>query len=796
MIRNYFFLVLLFTASIALAQTDYSYLGAVFVDDEPLVGATITPQNGETTLTDDNGVFQFVGKRPATTAVLRYLGFKKSINLTVEQDNLIYLTEEEVFEKNRLDPVFISAKYPVTQTTVGKEDIESQNLGQDIPILLEQLPSVVSTSDAGAGIGYSGLRVRGSDASRVNVTVNDIPLSDSESQLVFWVNMPDFASSTDKITLVRGVGTSTNGAGAFGASLHLQTGLEKDAYAEYNGSYGSFNTFKNSLQFGTGTKNGWTANARLSKIESDGYIDRATADLQSYFVNVAHEHGTSASNKGDLQFITFKGHEKTYQAWYGVSEQQLAENRTFNPYNYENQVDNYTQGHYQLLLNQNVGLQNALKVGLHYTKGQGYFEEFKEGESLSDYGLDNVVIGGEVINETNLVRRRWLDNDFFGIVSSFDWENGNHYTKIGGSWNKYLGGHFGEIIRGEFVPTTAINENYYDNDATKQDATIYAKYTYDLELDNGLLRPFADLQFRSINYDFVGLALDGSGEIQNLPQNAKHNFVNPKLGLSYEAGNSQVYASFSRAQKEPNRNDYTESPAGKLPVAEELNDFELGYGWNNGVQSLKVNGYFMDYKNQLAITGGVNDVGEYSRQNVDDSYRAGIELEGRTAFGSSNQFQLQANATFSQNRIKEFTERIDNFDVGGADLVVHKDTDLALSPSVIAGANFTYAPSKDFSATLISKFVGDQFLDNTSSESRKLDSYWVNNINLSGNLGRFVPSLSKVELNVLVNNILNETYESNGYTFGYIYGGEATYENYYYPQAGTNALVGLRLRID
>ena len=793
--KSLFSILFVFLAFSAFAQ--YEFKGQV-VDEagEPVVGATIQIKNADFgTITDQQGEFSFEAGQDTIVVKINALLYAGPVEkqFYASDFNVITLTDSAL----TIQPVFISDKYPVTQTTITKEDLESRNLGQDIPILLEQQPSVVATSDAGAGVGYTGIRVRGSDATRVNVTINGVPLNDSESQGVFWVNMPDFSSSTDKITLVRGAGSSTNGAGAFGASLHLQTDqISEQAYAEYNGSAGSFNTLKNNIQFGTGNLGSFSAGGRLSKITSDGFIDRASSDLESYFFQAANQFGEQGENPSQIKFITFKGQEETYQAWYGVRKDILEEDRTFNPYTYENQVDNYQQTHYQLHWDQEASDNLLYNVGLHYTKGEGYFEEFKEDDNLSDYGIAPFTVGGETITNSDLVRRRWLDNDFFGLVSSTTYYSANHELTIGGGWNKYLGDHFGEVIQGEFVPSEAIGENYYQNDAIKNDFNIYGKYTYDYETESGLLRPYVDLQFRNVNYEFVGLALDGSGNVQNLPQSVSHNFFNPKAGISFDFGQHQLYASFSRAQKEPNRNDYTDSPLSELPKAEKLNDYELGYQFSEGRNNITINGYYMDYTDQLALTGGVNDVGEYSRVNVPDSHRLGVELNGLLLFGAENQFSLSANAALSENKIDSFTENIDDYDEGGLQTVQHEDTDLALSPNFIAGGNFTYQPNQTFSASLISKYVGDQYLDNTSTESRSIDAYWIQNLNLSASLGQFVPQLKTVDVHLLVNNLLDEEYEANGYTFGYIAGGETIYENYYYPQAGRNFLAGLTIRFE
>ncbi len=776
--------ILLFVGFVGFSQ--YTFTGKVVDENgEPLVGASVLEKGTENvSITDGEGIYRLEADEAKIDVIFSFMGEPIQKRLTANKFLVLNLSQSL-----NIEPVFVSEKYPVTETTTSIDN--EINLGQDIPTLLDQLPSVVTTSDAGAGIGYTGIRVRGSDATRVNVTINGVPLNDSESQGVFWVNMPDFASSTEKVTLVRGVGTSTNGAGAFGASLHIETeDISEEAYVEYNGSIGSFNTWKNNIQFGSGEKNGWSASGRLSRITSDGFVDRASSDLNSYFLQGQKEYG-DYNKGGALKFITFKGHEVTYQSWFGVNAEQLAESRTFNPYTYENQVDDYTQEHFQLH-NENWFNENIrTHIGLHYTVGEGFFEEFREGDDLANYGITSNFSA-----TSDLVRRRWLDNDFYGAIGSVDIYSGDHYLNIGGGYNQYLGDHFGEVIQGEFVPTEAIGENYYFNDATKRDGNIYAKYTYDLTTDWGLVRPYVDLQFRGVGYEFVGLALDGNGTVQELPQEVNYNFFNPKFGATIDFGNSELYASFARAQKEPNRGDFVDSPASQLPLPEELNDYELGFTTNKGNFSGAINGYYMDYKNQLAVTGGVNDVGAYTRVNIDDSYRAGIELLVNYQL---NRFTVSLNGTLSQNRVNTFIENLElydeNFSFLGFQEIVHEDTDLALSPNVVAGGTITYSSKNGlFTTSSIGKYVGQQILDNTSTDARSLDAFFVNNLTTSLDLGQLVPQLSAFEINMLVNNVFDVEYESNGYTFGYQFDGTDIYENFFYPQAGTNFLTGLKVR--
>ncbi len=787
-----FLFIILSISQYSIAQ--YYYQGEVMVEDSPVVGATIhILESDQVVVTDQLGKFIFEYKSNEVEVEVNFVGLSPQRQIIFSNyTNILQLSPSDF--NQTLEPVFISEQYPVTQTTISKQSIESSNLGQDIPILLDQLPSVVSTSDAGTGIGYTSIRVRGSDASRVNVTINNIPLNDSESQGVFWVNMPDFLSSTDRITLLRGVGTSTNGAGAFGASLHVKTeDGEKSAYANYTGSFGSFNTMKHTIKVGTGDRNGWNTSARFSKIKSDGYIDRANSDLQSYFFQSSKKIKPKTVQSGELKFITFSGHENTYQAWYGVAENMLETNRTFNPYTYENQVDNYKQSHYQLHWNQNYTESIGSSIALHYTKGKGYYEEYKEQDALVDYGINNVFIGDSLIQHSDIVRRRWLDNDFYGIVGSVDWEKNKHSAVLGGGWNKYMGNHFGEIIQGEFVPQEFINEKYYSNNANKTDLNIYAKYIYDWHLKNlNSIIPFVDLQYRIVQYDFVGLALDGSGAVQELPQQVIHHFFNPKFGVTYQFDDGELYSSYARAQKEPNRSDYTDSNSASLPKAEQLDDFELGLRLQKGQLQASINGYYMNYKNQLALTGGINDVGAYTRVNVDKSYRAGIEFSAGYQFDAIP-LSIAGNATFSKNKIKSFVEYIDDYDFGGQQEVVHRNTDLALSPNEIASGNIKYEPKDWLTIQTISKFVGRQYLDNTSTKSRSLDSYFTQNVTLGADLSTRQNLVKELKINVLVNNLFNSLYENNGYSYGYFYGGDTIYENYYYPQAGINFLAGIQI---
>ena len=702
----------------------------------------------------------------------------------------------------------IDRRSAMAYSHLSKSQIAEQNLGQDLPYLLNQQPSVVTTSDAGTGIGYTGIRLRGSDATRVNVTINGIPVNDAESQGTFWVDLPDIASSIDNIQIQRGVGSSTNGAGAFGGSLNIQTTkLNPQPYGEYNASYGSFNTFKNTINVGSGLLHKkFAVDARMSKITSDGFIDRGTSDLQSYYLS-----GAFYGKSDIIKFITFSGMEETYQAWNGIPEARLkgdsrgieeyinrnyldeedahhlrtSNNRTYNQFTYANQVDHYKQDYYQLHHTHEYNENWNSHIALHYTKGKGYYEEYKKGEAFSKYGLQDVIIGSDTITTTNLVRRRWLDNDFFGTVFSLNYNSKKNFSAlIGGAWNQYNGQHYGEVIWAQYASNGMPHQRYYNDTANKTDVTVFIKMNYLLFQKLNL---FVDLQERNIYYKFLGY----NRFLENVRQTVSLNFFNPKFGVNYDfMENASVYASYSIGQKEPGRNDYTQSTPDSRPKAEKLYDIEVGYRQFKRKISWGLNIYHMNYKDQLIVTGELNDVGAYIHTNVAKSYRRGIETE----FGVQPVKKLTwtLNATFSQNKILNYQEFIDNYDLGEQALTTHKTTDIAFSPAVIAGSTIAYDAFKNFKISFISKYVGKQFLDNTSSEAKKLDAFFVNDVRIQYSIQ--AKWIREIGLTLAINNVLNEQYESNGYTYSYIAGGQRITENFYFPQAGINLLGGISLK--
>jgi iron complex outermembrane recepter protein len=784
---------------------------------EPLAGATLVlKETGRFTTTDERGFFQIGSLANGNyQAEIRFLGFKTSeVSIPVPQQGwLAILLDEDVI---MTDEVIVSAtraneKSPTTFTTLSKVALQKQNFGQDLPFVLNWTPSMVTTSDAGSGVGYTGMRIRGSDATRINVTINGIPVNDSESQGVFWVNTPDLATSTQSVQVQRGVGTSTNGAAAFGATVNLQTNSRNDKpYADLINSVGSFNTWRNTVAFGSGLiNNKFVFDGRLSQIYSDGFIDRASSNLKSYYLS-----GGYYGEKTMVKAIVFGGKEITYQSWYGVPESRLTNNtnamlqtaaaegwnqqqtdnllnsdsRTFNAYLYPDQVDNYSQDHYQLHTSHRFSESVTTNAALHYTRGKGFYEEYRFDNDFEDYGLPDAMIGAETISSTDLVRRRWLDNYFYGLTYSLNYEKGNLNSILGGGWNQYDCDHFGEITWAAVAGNVPKDYRYYFNNGLKTDFNIFWKNNYQL---SEKLTAFIDLQYRGINYTAKGKEnKQFDFEIQK-----QFHFFNPKLGLTYVLdARQQLYASYSIANREPVRDDFIDAPTGTTPKHETLRNIEAGWRLRKTNFTFNANYYLMDYTNQLVLTGAVNDVGASVRTNVDKSYRSGVELE--SSLRLSNKFTWGANLTLSQNKIRDFREIVydygTNFDEYNVVENKYQNSDISFSPNVIAGSIFSYAPVKGVEASLLTKYVGQQFMDNTSNENRKLDAYFINDLRLTYSLQpKFMREIS---FSLLVNNVLDVAYESNGYTWGYLGGATEYRQNYYYPQAGRNYMLMVALQ--
>ncbi|MFL5808928.1 MAG: TonB-dependent receptor [Flavisolibacter sp.] len=687
-----------------------------------------------------------------------------------------------------LEPVEVKAirasrMAPFAKTNLSKKDIERQNLGQDLPFLLNQTPSVVVNSDAGNGVGYTGIRIRGTDGTRINVTLNGIPYNDAESQGTFFVDLPDFASSVNSIQVQRGVGTSTNGAGAFGATINFSTNeINKKAYAEINNSFGSFDTWKNTIKMGTGLINDhFTADLRLSRISSDGYIDRASSNLRSIYFSTAY-----LSGKTNLRLNIFSGKEKTYQAWYGVSEMDLKTSRTINYAGtekpgepYDDETDNYRQDHYQLFFNRQLNSKLSLQLAGFLSNGKGYYAQYKAKQDYADYGMKYPIRNNDTVFTTDLVRHLWLDNHFYGTVFSLQYQSQKTQLNLGGAITRYDGKHYGEVTwAAEGLTGPA---RWYDLNAVKNDANFYTKWQQDLSKNFQL---YSDLQYRHVNYD-----LNGFEDHPKLFISNEYDFINPKIGFNYHKNNWLAYASYSIANKEPNRDDF-EAGLLQQPKPEHLGDFELGLENKTNKSSWSANLYYMNYKDQLVLTGKINDVGAYTRTNIDQSYRAGVELQASLIF--NKWLRASGNVNFSRNKIPQFTEYIDDYDNGGQKTKNYSQTDISFSPSVTAAATITLTPFKRFDIDILSKYVSKQYLDNTANESRKLDPYFTQDI-------RAIYSLSKswvknVDLIFQVNNLFDKKYEPNGYSFSYYYNNQLTTENYYFPMAGRNWVAGVNLK--
>ncbi|MFK5959220.1 MAG: TonB-dependent receptor [Lutibacter sp.] len=803
--------ILLIAFSINLsAQELFTLSGKVTDGSKPYPGVNIVVK-GTTigTITDTNGQFTLTLKKGKYTLIISAISTPKEVKTILTKNSFISIDMAKNFvilEEVLVSAVRVKSTSPVTHSNITKEELEKRNLGQDIPILLNYLPSVVTTSDAGAGVGYTGIRVRGSDATRVNITINGIPYNDAESQGTFWVNMPDFTSSTESMQLQRGVGTSTNGSGAFGASLNLLTdAISENSYGEISNSFGSYNTRKHTVKFSTGKINDHIEfSGRFSKIDSDGYIDRAWSDLKSYFLQAAYVDDNTL-----IKALTFGGHEKTYQAWYGAPlariegneigvETFIADNwlsadeaenlrnsdRRYNYYTYENEIDNYQQDHYQFHWNEKLSKNWSTTIGLNYTYGRGYYEQFKKDEDFADYNLTPITIGNETINETDLIRRRWLDNDFYVVNANATYKNKQLELIFGTSISTYKGDHFGEIIWAEFASNSEIRDHYYDSETNKNDANIFGKLTYNLN-DSWTL--FTDLQTRFVKFDTNGLTSDRNP----INVNEKYSFFNPKTGITFKANNNNsFYASYAIANKEPNRNDFENG----VNTSEKLSDFELGWRFNNEIFKVSTNLYYMLYKNQLVLTGAIDDTGAQLRATSGKSYRLGLEIDAQVLL--SNKFSLQPNIAISNNK------NVDFFTPINGELVYLGNTNLSFSPNLIMGNAFTFNLSNNIQFSLLSKYVGEQNMGNLESAvttNDVLKSYFINDLNAT-----YVIKPNKIfksiVLSALVNNLFNVKYISNGYYYTYddtwsVANETTTIDGVgYYPQATRNFLVGVTLK--
>ncbi|HIF84700.1 MAG TPA: TonB-dependent receptor [Flavobacteriaceae bacterium] len=712
-----------------------------------------------------------------------------------------------LIKKQDLEEVVVSAfraskDTPMSFTEIDAKDIAPLNLGQDLPTILNFTPSVVTHSDAGNGVGYSAMHIRGSDETRINVTLNGIPLNDSESQLVYWVNMPDLSSSISNIQIQRGVGTSTNGSGAFGGSINILTDIHSDyPSTEISNSFGSYGTLKNSIKFSTGLSiNKIEFSGRFSNISSDGYIDRASSDLKSYFLQGIYETENTV-----IKILNFAGHEITYQSWYGIDGETLMKNRTYNPAGiytdikgntkfYDNQEDNYKQDHYQFHWNQKLNNNWTGNLSFHYTHGRGYYEEYMENQHVEDYGLEGHDVDEEH-EETDLVRRLWLDNDFYGTVFNFVNTTKKYELIFGGSYNNYLGEHFGKVIWAREAGNSEIGHKFYDNYGDKNETNLYSKLDYHL---NDKLSLFGDIQFRNVNYkaDFSGSGWYDGGHNHGAQGDdvfnsidKKFNFLNPKIGLYYKINDrNDFYISYAKAQREPTRADYENGN----PYAETLNDFEIGWKRKNKNSKVNLNIYFMDYKDQLVLTGETDGVGNRIRANVGNSYRLGLEFDA--IYFLSDRFIVNPNFTLSSNKNKDYY-----FNYNG-ELKNFGDTNLSFSPELILANSLTYKITDDFSAFLNSKYIGEQYMSNTNVETSILNSFVVNDLGFKYKFS-INGLLDEVSLNILVNNVFDYKYASHGNHYFYDLMIDSDPETIntiggsnYFPMADRNFLMGINLK--
>lgn len=705
---------------------------------------------------------------------------------TPKENDSIVLLDNQLIEEVIVSSVRATTQTPVTFTNIDKTELQTRNLGQDIPTLLGHLPSVVMTTDTGNGVGYSGIRVRGSDATRVNITINGIPYNDSESHLSYWVNLPDLVSSVENIQVQRGVGTSTNGSGAFGASINLLTdNIKEKASAELSNSFGSYATMKNTVKFSTGRiSENFELSGRLSKIKSDGYIDRAWADMKSYFLQGAYQ-----DEHRIIKAIAFGGNQQTYQAWNGLEDKEKLENdRTYNTSGemydkdgnfigfYKNETDNYEQNHYQLHWNERLSYNWTANLAFHYTKGEGHYESYKGNQKLSDYGILPAEINGELISRTDLIRQKWLDNHFYGTVFSAQYKKEQWNLIFGGSYNKYEGDHFGNVIWTRDIPLDEYVRQYYFDNSTKTDLNFYSKANYQL---SDKWNAFVDVQYRTVNYKANGAE---TGLVDD-----SFNFFNPKAGITYRLNaTNNLYFSYAKAQKEPNREDYKNGS----PKPEKLDDFELGWRLNKKNLKINLNTYYMRYQDQLVLTGAISDTGAPIRENSGNSHRIGVEAD--LSISVSDKWIFRPNMAISQNKNIDFYAERDG------ELKNLGNTNIAFSPDIVLSNIITFMPIESVQISLLSKYVGEQYMSNLGLNSSKLDSYFVNDLNVSYEI-KPNKLFETIRLSVLVNNILDKKYISNGYFYSY----DDDYSDPnvittidgagYYPQATRNFLVGLTL---
>jgi iron complex outermembrane receptor protein len=807
MFKKYVFAISIIIVSYSVSA-QYSISGAVAIDEtgESLPGANILLENSYlVTSTDSKGEFLFNNVKPGNYKLtVSYVGFK-SIRENIEvSENLqisfrmkpeVYMSEEVIISAIRA-----GGETPTTYTVIDAKQIAGKNFGHDLPYMMQTMPSTVVTSDAGNGIGYTNMRIRGTDLTGINVTMNGIPVNDPESHAVFFVDLPDLASSIDDMKVQRGVGGSSNGSASFGASINIKTGeFETQPYGEISSAAGSFNTFKNTIKLGTGLiKEKWAFDGRVSFVQSDGYVDRASANLNSFYLS-----GGYYGKKDVVKLIVVNGAEKTYQAWYGIPKDSLETNRTFNPAGeifdeegnflgyYDNQTDNYRQTYYQAHYAHEFNRQLNLSSSFFYTRGLGYYENYKNNEKYADYGFSEPVLGDDTVSRSNMITQKWLDNHFYGVNMSLNYRMGRLKLNIGTGWNKYDGDHYGKVIWAQYAALGLYDRDWYFNTGIKTDFNIFAKVNYSL---NDQINVYADLQYRRINYEIDGTHDD----LSDLTQAHVYNFFNPKIGLNYMFNQAHsIYAYVGIANREPNRSVFRDADPGQEVKPEKLTDYELGYKYSSSFLSIEANLFYMDYKDQLVLTGKINNVGAPVMTNVPDSYRTGIEFMGGVKFLKIIDWYL--NATYSLNKIKDFTEYVDNWnywDDPESEPYQYENelgtTHISYSPDFTLSNELNAEAFPNFNITLVTNYVSRQFIDNTSNMDRSIDPYLVNNL-------RFVYSIKtnfikQIDFMLTLNNIFNAKYETNAWVYRYVYDGEEGVLNGYFPQAEFNFMAGIKLK--
>ena len=818
-----FLVVVLLIANTINTEAQNKFCGNVVLNGNAVEFAVVKClSNNAAVLGNINGEFCFDNlPKGLLTFELSCLGYNKKIVDVVipNSETKIFELQQGTYQSNEIiiSATRASDKQAATFQIINKKEIEKLNIGQDLPYIFQYTPSTVSTSDAGAGVGYTSMRIRGTDGTRINTTVNGVPVNDAESQGTFFVNFPDLVSSAQSIQIQRGVGTSSNGSGAFGASINMQTLAMRDsAYAQSNNSAGSFNTLKNTVMFGTGLiNNNFTLNGRLSRIVSDGFIDRASSNMRSLYLDASY-YGKRFS----MHYVNFSGLEKTYQAWNGVPESKVksssendtnlvnhyynnlgylynsaqdslnifnSKNNTYNYFTYQNQTDNYSQFNHQIHFTYNINRYWHTNVTAHFTRGLGYFEEYKIDEKLSNYDVASVVVNTDTINRSTLIRQKWLNNIFYGFTYSLIYKKGNWQSILGGASNQYFGQHYTKIIWAEYSSTSDPLNKYQLNSSIKNDNSVYWKNNFAV---NEIFDVYTDVQYRYVDYKFEGF----DALLQSATQFVHYNFLNPKLGINARINKqSSMYASYSVANREPTRDDFVASTPISRPKSEQLKDLEIGYKLNNERLVFEAVGFFMNYKNQLVLTGKINDVGSYTRTNTPSSYRSGIELSAE--YKLTETLKFFGNTTISQNKIENFNEYIYEYFSYTDSVAVQKNTyantDIAFSPKLIAVVGFQWQLKKYFSMFYAQKYVGSQYLDNTQNSSRMLKEFTTGDFKLMFN--SHSKWCSKLSAMITVNNILDKQYASNGYTYSSRYEGKLITENFLYPQAGRNITLTLVL---